>query len=299
MMRSQVKNAFLLTVQAGLPLLNGVFSLKRSLFGDDRVVIIMYHKISHLSEGLDAEWNVSPRLFEEHMEILANGFSVIALEDFYQCLVSQRQPPPRSVVITFDDGYASVFQHAFPVLRRYGFPATIFQSVQFTEEQRLFQWDEQTFGDRPELFEHLRGLSWEEIGLMCASGLITMGSHTMSHPHLGRLSPEEIRYEVGESKRLLEQHTGREVTFFAFPGGIKRYGDISDTAIDLLIESGYKLACTSAVGRNTIQENHYNIKRIGIGRRDTAPLFRAKLSGAYDWVRFAQGAFQRVFGTVY
>jgi peptidoglycan/xylan/chitin deacetylase (PgdA/CDA1 family) len=299
-MRAQVKNAFLLSVRASSPLLNAAYSLRRRLVPDYRVAVIMYHKISALTEGLDAEWNVSPTQFREQMAMLASdAFNVISLEAFADCLASGRSPPRNAVVITFDDGYANVYQHAFPVLQEFGLPATIFQTVQFAHEQRLFSWDEAEYGAQPELFDAVRPLSWNEIRAMCQSGLITMGSHTMTHPHLGRLSPQQIRFEVGESKRLLEEHTGQPIRFFAFPGGIRRYGDISETAIETLVDCGYTLACTSAIGRNAIGDDPFGLKRTGIGRVDTPALFRAKLIGAYDWVNHAQTAFQRVFGAVY
>ncbi len=134
--------------------LNAGYSLRRRLVPDYRVAIIMYHKISTLTEGLDAEWNVSPTQFREQMTMLAGDeFNVISLEQFADCLASDRSPPRNAVVITFDDGYANVYQHAFPVLREFGLPATIFQTVQFAHEQRLFSWDEAEYGDQPERFD--------------------------------------------------------------------------------------------------------------------------------------------------
>lgn len=297
-MRATLKKAFLLSVQASTPLLNAIFSARRKFFFDDHVVIIGYHKISELTHGPGSEWNVSPAMLAKHMDVLAqNDFNVISLEAFFQCIRSQTSPPRNSVVITLDDGYASVFEHAYPLLLKHRFPATIFQTVKFADEQRLFPWDDEAYGDDPHAFERFRPLSWDEIGIMCNSGIITMGSHTMTHPHLGLLSREQIIYEVAESKRLLELHTGQTVTFFAFPGGIRRYGDISDTSIEILMNHGFELACTSSIGRNTISQDPYGLKRIGIGHRDSVSVFRAKLIGAYDWLNVAQGVFQRFFNT--
>ena len=298
-MRVQLKSAFLLSVRASAPLLNLVYALRRRLRPDHSVAIIMYHKISTLTQGLDAEWNVSPGQFRGQMEMLAGGaFNVISLGQFADCLASGRAPPRNSVVITFDDGYANIYQHAFPVLLELGLPATIFQTVQFAHEQRLFSWDEAEYGDQPELFDAVRPLSWDEIREMCQSRLISMGSHTMTHPHLGLLSPQEIRFEVGESKRLLEEQTGEPIRFFAFPGGIRRFGDISEMALETLVDCGYTLACTSAIGRSAIGDDPFALKRIGIGQIDTPALFRAKVIGAYDWVHHAQKAFQRIFPKV-
>jgi peptidoglycan/xylan/chitin deacetylase (PgdA/CDA1 family) len=270
------------------------------LWPDNKVPIITYHKITDSRDGTNALWDVSPPLFLEQMDYIAHyGFNVVSLQEFYDHWQQGRELPEKSVIITFDDGYAGVYKHAYPILRRYGFPATVFLTINYIGDGRPFWWDETIIEKRPELAEEFRPLSWEEIEEMRDSGLITFGSHTMSHPRLGRLSRSKIEYELEQSKRLLEERLKQNVGFFAYPFGTKGYGDVSDVTSQILVEKGYVLACTSEIGRNSLQDDILMLKRIGITRLDSVSLTRAKLTGAYDWVGFAQRAFQRVFKYAY
>ncbi|RJQ54020.1 MAG: polysaccharide deacetylase family protein, partial [Desulfobacteraceae bacterium] len=119
------------------------------------------------------------------------------------------------------------------------------------------------------------------------------------YPHLGTLPPEKIEYELAASKAALEKRLGQVVDCFAYPGGIRRYGDLNCKTEQILIRCGYQMACTSIFGRNGFGQNPYELKRIGIGRADTLPVFMAKVSGACDWIENVQTAFQQVFKNVY
>jgi len=264
------------------------------------VPILVYHKITDMKQGLDAQWNVPPSMFADHMAYLdSEKFNVLSLSDFYSILRRRREMPPKPVVLTFDDGYASVYRHAYPVLKAFGFPATVFIAVDYVEKRRFFWWDRRVLERLPELHESLRMLSWSEILEMQSSGIVSFGSHTMTHPHLGTLPAEKIEYELATSKAVLEKRLERPVAFFAYPGGIPRYGDLSRETQQILIRCGYQLACTSVFGRNSFGHSAYALNRIGVGRTDTLPVFRAKISGVCDWLETAQAAFQQVFKNVY
>lgn len=294
--RQLLKNAFIaLMKHAALPLY-GASQLKRRLWRDGKAAILVYHKISDLELGVDAFWNVPPSLFAQHMAYLAEKrFKVLSLEQLLAYIRLKRQLPENSVVLTFDDGYASVYRHAYPLLKRYGFPATVFLTGRYTGRNRLYWWDRQITTRRPDTLEEVRILSWDEIEEMQSSGLICFGSHSMSHNHLGQLSRRRVECELGTSRAYLERKLKKSVTFFAYPGGIRTYGDVSDETARVLAESGYELACTSETGRNGVGGNPYALKRIGMGRDDSLPLFRAKLAGGYDWVEWPQKAFHRMF----
>jgi peptidoglycan/xylan/chitin deacetylase (PgdA/CDA1 family) len=297
--RRLAKGGFIMALKALSFPLYSVFRVKQFFWPDTRTTILVYHKISDLAEGLDAFWNVPPSLFARHMAYISQGgYTVLSLQAFYEHLRQRREPRPRSVVITFDDGYASVYRHAFPVLKRYGFPATIFLAAQYVGNGGRFWWDEPMARKRLDIGEEVRLLSWREIKEMQASGFITFGSHSMTHPHLGQLPKRAIEFELGQSKKVLEENLKQQVAFFAYPFGMKTYGDINDETAALLVEKGYSLACTSEMGRNGLNENLYLLKRMGIGREDSLDLFRAKLTGACDWLGTAQKTFQRLFKNI-
>jgi peptidoglycan/xylan/chitin deacetylase (PgdA/CDA1 family) len=296
MMRDMCKSSFYTLIAGAAPILKSVANFGDSMRSDPKIPILVYHKISNIRQGIDAFWNVPPALFKAHMDYLfREGFCVLSLQEYHSLRQNGEKPPPQSVVITFDDGYGNFFIQAFPVLRHYGFPATVFLVGLYTGKGQIFWWDEDTLRESPSLYEELRTLHWEEILEMQSSGLVTFGSHTMTHPHLGRLDKSSIDFELEQSKRLLEENLQREVKFFAYPGGIKKYGDISDASRSALIEKGYGLACTSESGRNSVTEDNYALKRLGIGSRDSLSLFAARVAGGLDWLSIAQSAFQRIF----
>jgi len=298
--RNFTKTAFLKLLPLLLRSTQRILQAKPGSNTDGRVPILVYHKITDLRLGLDAQWNVPPAMFAEHIAYLrSEKFNVLSLTDFYATLSRKRKLPPKPVVITFDDGYASMYRHAYPALKAFGFPATVFIAVDYVEKRSLFWWDRRVLERLPEAYESLRMLSWSEILEMQSSGIISFGSHTMTHPHLGRLPVEKIEYELATSKAVLERRLGRTIEFFAYPGGIRHYGDLSRETKKMLIHCGYRLACTSVFGRNGFGQNAYELKRIGIERTDSLPVFKAKISGGCDWLEAAQTAFQRVFNNVY
>jgi peptidoglycan/xylan/chitin deacetylase (PgdA/CDA1 family) len=120
-----------------------------------------------------------------------------------------------------------------------------------------------------------RMLSWEQIGKMCSAG-ISFGSHTISHRVIARLSPDEVRHELRESKRVIETHLGTTVDAFAFP-----FGQPSDTRLPKgisLAGCGYSCGLTTIEGTNAPGTNPYELRRTQIGEERFLPAFAWKLS---------------------
>ncbi|MHA2040129.1 MAG: polysaccharide deacetylase family protein, partial [Promethearchaeota archaeon] len=123
-------------------------------------------------------------------------------------------------------------------------------------------------GDHPER----RLIGWREIEEMKGYG-ITIGSHSITHPFLTRLSYGDAVEEIGSSKKILEDKTGAPVDSFAYP-----YGDMNEDIIDIVEKSGYKTACTVQPGFNTDKDNMLMLKRVDIYGTDTLWQFAAKLA---------------------
>lgn len=146
-------------------------------------------------------------MFRRGIAMLAQlGYCTISLSDAVDCLRRGARFPKRSCVITFDDGYASTFTDAFPILQQFNFTATIFLTVGDGNAARL-----------PTLNRRAR-LSWDEIRKMQKQG-ITFGAHTLTHPDLTRLPAEAIDHEMRASQQIIEQAIGAAVTAFAYPFG--------------------------------------------------------------------------------
>ena len=174
-----------------------------------------------------------------------NGYHVIGLEEFFDFLSLKRQIPRKSVVITIDDGWRSTYDIAFPILKRYGYRATLFV---YTD---LIMRSEKT-------------LTWENVSEMAKSGIITIQCHTKTHRNLvGEIDRqnvreyfEEVREELDESKKTLHAHIGTEAEYLAYP-----YGETSPLVIALLERLGYRGAFTVERGGNPFFVHPYRIKR--------------------------------------
>jgi peptidoglycan/xylan/chitin deacetylase (PgdA/CDA1 family) len=159
----------------------------------------------------------SPVLFERLVRVLrAGGYQVLSLTDAAADLRRGVALPERSLVITFDDGYRSVYQVACPILREHAMRATVFLAVGDPEE---VSW--RGAGDPSARLPSMEGrpmLSWGEIREMQREGM-DFGAHTLTHPDLTRLPPSCIEREMTTSKAVLEEILGGPVAGFAYPFG--------------------------------------------------------------------------------
>jgi peptidoglycan/xylan/chitin deacetylase (PgdA/CDA1 family) len=165
----------------------------------------------HAIDDLPSPISFSSSLFGGALASLhAQGFRTLELRDAVESLRRDEALPPRSVVLTFDDGYRSAYTEAFPVLARYCMTATIFLAT----------------GDRPptspgERLPRMQAremLSWSEIREMRSAGL-TFGAHTMTHPDLTRQDETEIDRQMRLSRDIIQDALGAPVPCFAYPFG--------------------------------------------------------------------------------
>lgn len=143
---------------------------------------------------------------------------------------------PKSVFLTFDDGYEDFYSHAFPILRELGLVATVFLVPQYIGG--VNEWDSARG------FRARRMLSREQILEMRDHGVL-FGSHSMSHARLTDLPDRELVAEVRDSRSALEDMLGRAITTFAYPGG-----HVDERVRDAVASAGYTTAFTAAEGRN-------------------------------------------------
>ena len=175
----------------------------------------------------------------------------------------------RYAAVTFDDGYESVAAQALPELEARGIPATIFVASELAGKKPGWQgYPEQCMS-----FDQLRSLP---------ANLITMGSHTKSHPFLPDISENEARQELSESKARLEQERGRPITLFSFP-----YGGFNDRLVGWCREAGYEHVFTTLPQVARLERTEFTIGRFVAEPTDWAIEFHLKLMGAYRWLPFA------------
>ncbi len=173
--------------------------------------ILGYHLVG---AGTDLAIDIAAADFRRQMEELAATCEVVPLSE---ALIEPEdgfaRHPPR-VVLTFDDGYENQYAVAWQVLRELGLPCTLFVQVDLVTGKHPGAIRS---GPHPEL----PPLTWEQTAEMAASGLVEIGSHTLTHPDLRRLPEGELCRELGDSKRQLEDRLGRPVESFCYPRGLR------------------------------------------------------------------------------
>lgn len=221
-----------------------------------QIPILTYHKISK-----NREWGintVSPKKFTEHLHFLkTENYTPINFRD-----LSKNELPSNPVIITFDDGYESVFEHAYPALSEFGFTAVVFVITGYIGKWN--KWDANLGGIR---FRHLNRQQIQEL----AMNNMEIGSHGISHRAFTRLSSEEAGRELLESKSTLEQITGQKIISMAYPFGIQNK-DIQEQ----VKKTGYHFACVNLYGASD-KSNPFTIRRFPVYNTDSSSAFILKL----------------------
>lgn len=175
-------------------------------------LILCYHKIERRHElGVT---RLSPRRFARHMHRLARrGYAAIDWEALLDIARGNRPAQPNELVITFDDAYRGLRDHAFPVLEELGWPSLCFVITEYAG--RLNRWDVAYGGRR---FAHL---SWRDIRTWESRG-VSFGSHTATHPRLTWATDDQLQRELEESYHTLAAACDRPAPLVSYPFGVAR-----------------------------------------------------------------------------
>jgi len=235
------------------------------IVGDDgaRVSVLGYH-VFHATKPA-TEMRISTSKFREQMEtIKASKIPVITLAKFLAWRRGESELPPRSILITMDDGWRSVYTEAFPIMKEFQFPFTIYLYKNYVGSSR---------GGR--------ALSYAMIQEMLQSDLCTIGSHSVSHPFPSKVkkaarsgkaaNDKFLRTELGDSKKFLEEKFKQAVTTYAYPGGYH-----TDAMFEVADELGYDNLFTVKPGKvRRDSDGHILPRYIVLGNHDSA--FKAAL----------------------
>jgi peptidoglycan/xylan/chitin deacetylase (PgdA/CDA1 family) len=216
--------------------------------------ILIYHQIG---AGSGRQMDLAPAVFRGHVDWLQSQGSIVGLGDALSG--ADDLNADRTYVLTFDDGYADFYENAFPHLRDRGIPFTLYLTTGHIETGESLH-----DGDRP--------LSWDMVGEMVESGLVTMGAHTHTHPDLRGLTMDAVEEEVERSNGIIEARTGRKATHFAYPKGFW------DPQAEAVIRRYYDTAVLGAGAPVTAATNPYRIHRVAIQASDRYLFFKRKIS---------------------
>jgi len=226
--------------------------------GYQTVPILCYHRFGTKTSKL----NVTPAAFEQQMEWLArNGYTVVTLARLARFLEGKEALPAKSVAITIDDGYRSSYEIAYPILRKYGFPATVFLYTDFVGASDA--------------------MSWAQMKDMTSSGLVTIQPHSKSHANLTQRLPNEtdaryrdrIRREVDTPVTVIKERLSAPSFTFAYP-----YGDVNEYVVDLLVKDSVGQGVTVTPGGNPFYAYPYMLRRTMVFGNDDLDAFKSKLA---------------------
>jgi peptidoglycan/xylan/chitin deacetylase (PgdA/CDA1 family) len=229
-----------------------------------RVPVLMYHGVSAATLT-----SITPALFAQQMSMLHRaGVRVLPLHEVVDRLHRNLPLPFRALAITFDDGLRSVYDAAWPVLRRFGFPATVFLVANYLDRDN--GWPGQPPQVKPEPM-----LTWSQVRELDRDGL-EMAAHTLDHPRLDLLAEDAVRAQVAGSRTAIESQLGHEITLFAYP-----YGRHTP-AVRAIAGESFTGACTARPGFVKDGSDPLRLDRIDVGYLTTHPfLFRALLNPAF------------------
>lgn len=232
------------------------------------IPILCYHSVNDI-ENTECS-AISKENFSSHLKYLSENHSVISLEQIFNSEISANSEKP-PIIITFDDGYIDNFQNAFPLLKKYNLPCTIFITTGFINKEVVLI-------DNP----NWRAMDWEHLLLMQNSGIINFGAHTDTHRILADLSPNEAKAEIIKSKKILEEKLHTVINWFAYPNGQDYH--TTKTVIENVKNAGF-IGATSTLWRS-YQNNQkkFMLNRIMIYGSDTIQELSAKIRGDYDYL---------------
>jgi peptidoglycan/xylan/chitin deacetylase (PgdA/CDA1 family) len=203
--------------------------------------ILTYHSIDHSGSVI----SVTPERFAEHARWLASSQVTVTTVDRLCTLAADAD----AVALTFDDGFANFASAAWPILKEYGMPATVFVVTDYVGGYN--DWAQPPRLQLP----RLPLLDWDAMAELAADG-VTIGSHTRSHPDLRDVSPDSVTEEVAGSADVIERRTGHRPLVFAYP-----YGHVSPDAARITRET-YTAGCTTKLRPITEGSPRHQLPRI-------------------------------------
>ncbi|MFQ5730472.1 MAG: polysaccharide deacetylase family protein [Planctomycetaceae bacterium] len=260
------------------------------LFGpqvDGAFGILMYHRTSHHYLGAPAPtWNVTPERFRRQMlGLLRRGFEPWPLRDILDHHQRRHPIPPRAFVVTFDDGHASNFHHAWPILRELNIPATIFLATAYLDSDAPFPFDDwAAVGSGRVERESWLPLTTRQCVEMHDGGLIELGAHTHTHADF-RDRPDALRSDLATCLSELQTRFGYGDATSAFPYGTKRMGFSGPVPAAAAKRAGMLCSLTTESERVSPSTDPFDWGRFTAHGYDTAATLAVKLSGWYERLR--------------
>ncbi|GAB6907594.1 Polysaccharide deacetylase [Desulfosarcina cetonica] len=225
--------------------------------GYQSVPILCYHRFA---KTCDSSLCMPADIFERQLRYLkTNGYRVIGADALLDFLQYRRAIPKKAVMITMDDGYRSTFDVAYPLLKKYGFTATLFIYTDYVGVSR-------------------QAITWDQLRELKREGF-TIGSHSIAHSDLSKPKNGEDRHaymirlqrEIIHSKQIIDKALNQDTIAFAYP-----FGRRNPAVVSLSRQAGYQMGMTVDRGSNPFFADPFTVRRDQILKRDMG-LFSARL----------------------
>ena len=242
-----------------LNLLTKIYSIKSALstqIGQRNYYrILMYHSIEEETKDCSNIYTLNLNFFREQLDLILNDLEIdiVPFKESHNALNN-------IVSITFDDGYKNNLYLAAPIMEQLKIPFTVFIPTDFLKEDQRY-------------------LNSSELVELSKFKFSSIGSHGITHKNLLTLDEKNIYKEVSDSKKILEDILGSEITSFSYP-----HGGVNPMIRNIVESVGYKMAATSMFGVNYPNQDRLLLKRTEIWNYDQTSVFQDKLNGFWDWI---------------
>lgn len=234
------------------------------------IPILLYHQVTSNIHPDFFTYSITPKTFKLHMKIVKLlGFKSINLDQLEEYRNGKTTLPRKPILITFDDCFQESVDHAIPILGSNGYTAVFFVPTECIGGESHWLM--------PELGIEFPIVDWRTVKFLDSNGF-QIGSHTMSHPHLSEMSPDDCYKELKGSREALEDHLGHEIVHLAYP-----YGDFNERVQSIAAEAGYRSAYSCIEGLAREENDPLALPRVYIKGQDTLPDFISKLHTAHKW----------------
>jgi peptidoglycan/xylan/chitin deacetylase (PgdA/CDA1 family) len=268
---------------------------------DHYVPILCYHRVlpEFIEDVNDPIYTVLPEQFESQMDFLAQeGFHTLSLTEFAATARGLRPLAKRSVLVTFDDGYADNYAVAWPIAKKFNVTLNLFICTAYQGQPhplimtrngyRLLSDFSRLEAGPPDLASHIkkfpelwRSLTWQELAIMRDDG-VEIALHSHAHRDFALLDPRELAQEITTGIDIFTKELGYRPKFFALPYG--GYYTSTPAVLEILKGFGLEFIFSTHIGRPRLPCPRLVFPRLQILQQDDLAVFQRKLDGGYDWL---------------
>lgn len=218
---------------------------------NEGIPVLMYHSVMYEKGN---ELRIPKEKFYEQMKYLKdNGYTTLTLDELYDFLVNSKPVPDKSIVITLDDGYVDNYTNAYPVLKEFGFKATIFVITCTVDTDSSY-------------------LTSGELKELEANGIQIEG-HTVKHDELNKLPYSAQLKTLTDSKKFLDNLLNKDVKYMAYP-----FGNYNADTIKAAKEAGYKMIFTTMAGWANKKDGIMTLNRVYISSLASMDEFKYRIT---------------------